>query len=331
MASSLAPTFTWRTLSCHSKVTLSFDHIVQFQYSNTVDLHVGDCSTILQTMPSGVFQCCVTSPPYYGLRNYKVAGQIGLEQTPDEYVAQLVAVFREVRRVLRDDGTLWLNLGDSYANDSKWGGSSSGKHASGLHGNTGIGRSKKTTGAKAKDLLMIPARVALALQADGWTLRSDVIWHKPNPMPEAVKDRPTSAHEHVFLLSKKPHYYFDAEAVAEPTVTNGNGGLARRPISDTRNIRNVWSIQTVAFKGAHFAVMAPELARRCILAGCPVGGKVLDPFGGAGTTGLVAGESGRFATLIELNPEYAEIARQRLGHYVRCSDSFDDCSFQVAF
>ena len=271
-------------------------------------------------------------PPH--LLEHFIPAEIGMEQTPDQYVAQLVALFQEVRRVLRDDGTLWLNLGDSYANDSKWGGASGGKHASGLHGNTGIGRGKKHTGGKAKDLLMIPARVALALQANGWYLRSDVIWHKTNPMPSPVKDRPTSSHEHVFLLTKRPHYYFDSDAVAEPTVckrmrgpalhadtisTNGNGGLARRPIAETRNIRDVWSIPTRPFKGAHFAVMAPELARRCILAGCPVGGKVLDPFGGAGTTGMVAAALGRYATLIELNPDYAEIARQRLGHY--CSAS----------
>ena len=258
-------------------------------------------------MPDGVFQCCVTSPPYYGLRNYQVAGQIGLEQTPGEYVERLVAVFQEVRRVLRDDGTLWLNLGDSYANDSKWGGSSGGKHAAALHGNTGIGRTKKHTGAKDKDLLMIPARVALALQADGWWLRSDIIWHKPNPMPSPAKDRPTSSHEHVFLLTKQPRYFFDAEAVAEPSCAG------------SRNVRDVWTINTRPFKEAHFAVMPAELARRCLLAGCPVGGKVLDPFGGAGTTGLAAGESGRYATLIELNPDYAEIARQRLGHLVNKS------------
>lgn len=252
-------------------------------------------------MPSGTFQCCVTSPPYYSLRNYQVDGQIGLEQTPHQYVAQLVAVFQEVRRVLRDDGTLWLNLGDSYANDTKWGGASGGKHAAALHGNTGIGRTKRHTGAKAKDLLMIPARVALALQADGWWLRSAIVWHKPNVMPESVKDRPTSSYEMVYLFAKAEQYFYDADAIREPPG---------------RNCRNVWSINTKPFRDSHFAVMPPEVAQRCILAGCPAGGKVLDPFGGAGTTGLVAAELGRRATLIELNPDYAEIARQRLEHYV---------------
>lgn len=180
--------------------------IIRFENSNSVDLRVGDCRTILPTLPASTFQSCVTSPPYYGLRDYGVGGQIGLEQTPDDYVQQLVEVFREVHRVLHDDGTLWLNLGDSYANDGKWGGSSSGKHRAALHGNTSIGRGRTSTGAKPKDLLGIPWRVAFALQAEGWWLRSAIVWHKPNPMPESVRDRPTSAYEMVFLMAKSQQY-----------------------------------------------------------------------------------------------------------------------------
>jgi DNA modification methylase len=168
----------------------------------SVRILTGDCRALLATLDAESVQTCVTSPPYFGLRDYGVAGQIGLEATPDAFVAEMVAVFREVRRVLRNDGTLWLNLGDSYANDTKWGGSSSGKHVKGLHGDTGVGRGKRTTGLKAKDLIGIPWLVAFALRADGWYLRSDIIWHKPNPMPESVTDRPTKAHEYLFLLAK---------------------------------------------------------------------------------------------------------------------------------
>lgn len=190
-------------------------------------IHVGDCREAMGLMADRSVQCCVTSPPYFGLRDYGHKGQIGLEPTPDEYVAQMVEVFRGVHRVLKDDGTLWLNLGDSYANDGKWGG----KHAAGLHGATGLGRERKTTGMKPKDLLGMPWRVAFALQADGWYLRQDIIWHKPNPMPESVTDRCTKAHEYVFLFSKSPRYYFDSEAMKEPAV----GALAgnRKPAKAT--------------------------------------------------------------------------------------------------
>lgn len=181
----------------------------------TYQLLQGDCLSILCTLPAASVHCCVTSPPYFGLRDYGHDGQIGLEQTPAEYVAKLVAVFREVRRVLRDDGTLWLNLGDTYANDKKWGGTTGGKHAQGLHGQP-VGRTRKDTGLKPKDLIGIPWRVAFALQDDGWWLRSDIIWHKPNAMPESVLDRPTKAHEYLFLLAKSERYYYDAQAIAEP-------------------------------------------------------------------------------------------------------------------
>lgn len=246
----------------------------------------------------------------------------------------MVEVFREVRRVLRDDGTLWLNLGDSYANDGKWGGSTGGKHASALHGNSGIGRRLLTTGLKPKDLIGIPWRVAFALQADGWYLRQDIIWHKPNPMPESVTDRCTKAHEYIFLFAKSERYYFDADAIKEQAVSNhasGNGfkgrqgGAIHMPMSGgagtadqwlpggMRNRRSVWTVSTKPFKGAHFATFPPDLIDPCVLAGCPVDGTVLDPFFGAGTTGLVAQKHGRNCVGIELNPDYIAIANERLG------------------
>lgn len=289
---------------------------------------VGDCRDVLQTLPDESVHCCVSSPPYFGLRDYGVEGQIGLEPTLDAYLDGLVGVFREVRRVLRSDGTLWLNIGDSYANDGKWGGSSGGKHVAALHGQSGIGRNKVSTGLKPKDLMMVPARLALALQADGWWVRSDIIWHKPNPMPESVTDRPTSAHEHIFLLTKSAKYWYDAAAVAEPAV-NGerfhgayigsgnvtqarNGRIDHANTTATRNLRNVWTITPKPFKGAHFATFPPDLAERCIKAGCPEGGAVLDPFLGSGTTLLVADRLGRNGVGIELNPDYAEMARERI-------------------
>lgn len=275
-------------------------------------IHVGDCVAIMRTMADASVQCCITSPPYFGLRDYGHAGQIGLEDSPEAYVAKLVDVFREVRRVLRDDGTLWLNLGDSYARDSRvrWDNTS--------HTNAGwkSGQSTRTApnlvraGYKAKDLIGIPWRVAFALQADGWYLRQDVIWHKPNPMPESVTDRCTKSHEYVFLMSKSARYHFDAAAIKEPAnPKNYRRGRAR---CDTRNKRDVWSVNTKGFKGAHFAVFPEKLVEPCILAGCPVGGTVLDPFGGSGTVGVVAKRHGRNAILCELNPGYAELARKRI-------------------
>jgi DNA modification methylase len=310
---------------------------MQFQNSQSVHVHVGDCIAVLQTLPEFHFQTCVTSPPYFGLRDYQVDGQIGMEQTPDAYVAKLVEVFREVRRVLRDDGTLWLNLGDSYT--GYHGNKNSIMPSSATNGWTnGTNENMRTTtanlpGMKPKDLLGIPWRVAFALQKDGWWLRSAIVWNKPNPMPESVKDRPTSAYEMVFLLAKSEKYFYDADAVKENALTpnrkrekrNGESAVDTKmrgygshcgTEGGTRNARNVWTIATQPFKGAHFATMSPELARRCILASCPEGGSVLDPFGGAGTTGLVAGGLNRRATLIELNSDYANIARSRLGHLV---------------
>ena len=309
---------------------------------------VGDCVKMMKYLPDGRVNCCVTSPPYFGLRDYGHEGQIGLEETPEQYVARLVEVFREVRRVLRDDGTLWLNLGDSYAAQRSGthqpaetlAGGKGGKMEDGSivnrdrHAGYNPTRNASAIGLKHKDLIGIPWRAAFALQADGWYLRQDIIWHKPNPMPESVTDRCTKAHEYIFLLSKSPKYYFDHEAIKEQAVggTPGNtkptkGGRAYAdgetkhrtaanlhkigPV-ERRNRRSVWTVATKPFKGAHFATFPPSLVEPCILAGCPEGGLVLDPFGGSGTTGMVANQHGRNAILTELNPEYAEIATSRI-------------------
>lgn len=299
-------------------------------------LLVGDCREILRTLPDASVYCVVTSPPYWGLRDYGHEGQLGLEPTPDEYVARMVEVFREVRRVLRDDGTLWLNLGDSYAGSGKgaWANKDGGQKEVYIPDPDSPQAllPKVPDGLKPKDLVGIPWRVALALQADGWYLRSDIIWHKPNPMPESVRDRPTKAHEYIFLLSKSERYFYDADAIKEPTTTaneahldpgtNGLGGADRKTGATTRrfgvdpqhrNARSVWTITTRPYPGAHFATFPPELAERCILAGCPRGGTVLDPFAGSGTTGMVATGHGRHAVLIELNPAYADLIRDRIG------------------
>jgi len=255
---------------------------------------------------------------------------MGLESTPEEYVAKMTAVFREVRRVLKDDGTLWLNLGDSYAG-SGGAGNQFGQLDSGLAKYKQSGKPKEI-GLKPKDLIGIPWRVAFALQADGWYLRQDIIWHKPNPMPESVKDRCTKAHEYMFLLSKSARYFYDCEAVKEPaawdrwgnqtTVKNhpanslaarfGNKTISELPIRDTRNRRSVWTIPTKPYKGAHFATFPPALVEPCILAGCPVGGTVIDPFFGSGTVGAVAVQHGREFIGIELNPEYIALAEKRI-------------------
>ena len=305
----------------------------------SVRILVGDVRQTLPTLPDASVQCCVTSPPYFGLRDYGHAGQIGLEPTPDEYVSQMVAVFREVRRVLRDDGTLWLNIGDTYAGGGRCGNPASSPWE-GFVGNTAreaavtkVAGEDRLWGAKPKDLLGIPWRVAFALQADGWYLRSDIIWHKPNPMPESVTDRPTKAHEYVFLLTKSARYYYDAAAIAEEAIHHGrvveydgtqkNSAAAldprmrtriasNRTVGQSRNARSVWPIATQPYKGAHFATMPPALAERCIKAGTKTGDTVMDPFGGAGTTGLVADRLGRNAILCELNPTYADLARARI-------------------
>lgn len=298
-------------------------------------LLVGDCRESLRSLPDQSVHCVVTSPPYFGLRDYGVDGQLGLEPTPAEFVAAMVEVFREVRRVLRDDGTLWLNLGDSYVARGGAPGDRIGSDGYERRNRGERGRPPMSAGLKMKDLIGIPWRVAFALQEDDWYLRQDIIWHKPNPMPESVRDRCTKAHEYIFMFSKRPRYYFDSEAMKEPAVSDhpsGNGfkrsarksyqnadGSARgndEPWSNVggkRNRRSVWSVATKPFKDAHFATYPPDLIEPCILAGCPVGGTVLDPFFGAGTTGLVAERNGRRWIGCELNPDYAEIALRRIG------------------
>ena len=283
---------------------------------------IGDCIEQLRLVPDRIVHCCVTSPPYFGLRDYGHAGQIGHEETPDAYVAKLVEVFREVRRVLRDDGTLWLNLGDSYS--SGWNGGGNKKDTN--KGSLTVGP-KKTAGFQAKQLLGIPWRVAFALQADGWILRQDIIWHKPNPMSESVRDRFCRAHEYIFLFSKLKRYFFDYLAVKEPATYAGKrrGGSTNRyeqnsagcdsKIYDTRTKRSVWKVAPARRKRGdvkHFAVFPNDLITPCILAGSPHDGAVLDPFAGSGTVAEVAKDHGRHSIMIELNPEYRPLIEQRL-------------------
>lgn len=307
---------------------LSFLLLKEITRGKSLTIVQGDCRDILRKMPDSSVHCCVTSPPYWCLRDYGFDGQIGLEETPEQYVAEMVGVFREVRRVLRDDGTLWLNLGDSYATTG----------GAGTQGSTGqradrrytaeTGRWKQTpAGLKPKDLIGIPWRVALALQADGWYLRSDIIWSKPNPMPESVRDRPTRAHEYVFLMSKSERYFYDHEVIREASTSDHNSGNGyARPgrisrggrgqakewnRTPYRNARTVWKIAPQPFPEAHFATFPEELVRKCVLAGCPQGGVVLDPFGGSGTTGLVATRMQRRAILVEMSQEYCKLAQDR--------------------
>ena len=347
----------------------------------------GDCREVLRTLPDASVNCCVTSPPYWGLRDYGVSGGIGLERTIEEWLEQVVTVFREVRRVLTDDGTLWVNMGDAYdsgTRSTRCPSAKAGKH--GYWANPLVNM-RTQSGAGAKQLLGLPWRVAFALQADGWLLRSDIIWHKPNAMPESVADRPTKAHEYVFLLAKQARYFYDATAIREPvtgcahargsgvnpkarwktpdgwdTSTGGGGhgsfhkdgrekghvpaavlhnvtrsararaGQKTLPTKErngtrprknescayavqdvvlSRNKRDVWTVPTAPYSGAHFATFPPALIAPCILAGCPEGGTVLDPFGGTGTTGEVAEAYGRNSVLIELNPRYVELAKRR--------------------
>ena len=353
-------------------------------------IHCGDCLEVLQSFPDESVDCCVTSPPYYGLRDYGIDGQIGLEPSPDEYVAKLVEAFREVRRVLKKEGSLWLNLGDSYASMGRSGrdespGVGAKQEISPIHTkvkwHAGDGSKFQwripafDSFLKPKDLIGIPWRVAFALQADGWWLRSDIIWAKGNPMPESVTDRPTKAHEFVFLLTKSARYYYDNEAVKEGSVTNDprrpytskgawdldgrpketrhsgeprlNGDFTKRnrrsvwtikstgnrekeclyilssdlsPIDKLASIKemlsgkqsDVWRINTKPFSAAHFAVMPEALVEPCILAGCPEGGIVLDPFFGAGTVGAVAQRLCRHWIGIDINPGYNEMAKQRI-------------------
>lgn len=265
-----------------------------------VEILIGDACEILPGLLSESVQCVVTSPPYFGLRDYGVAGQVGLECGPAEYISRLVLIFREVRRVLREGGTLWLNVGDSFATTG--GGRRYGSTDGKVGRASAPGRARRPPeGMREKNLLGIPWRLALALQEDGWNLRCDIIWAKPNPVPESVKDRPVRSHEYIFLLTKSSRYYFDSAAQREESADGG-----------TRTGRSVWSIATKPFREAHFATFPPDLAERCIKAGSRRGDLVLDPFGGAGTTALVADRLGRRALMIELNPEFAEIAKRRI-------------------
>lgn len=305
------------------------------------DIIIGDCREALGALEAGSVQTCVTSPPYWNLRDYDATGQIGLEDSPEDFVAELVEVFRGVRRVLADDGTLWLNLGDCYA--GRAGGAQGAGGARANRSFTAAVPVKRATGLKPKDLVGIPWMVAFALRADGWYLRSDIIWSKPNPMPESVSDRPTKAHEYIFLLTKSERYYYDADAIREPlaaktSTTYGStrkskGGdalgkvmannLARDvPVRKPRlkddgteagaNKRSVWTVATHPFKEAHFATFPAQLITPCVLAGSRPGDVVLDPFNGAGTTGIAALRHQRNYVGIELNPGYAEMAAARL-------------------
>lgn len=296
--------------------------------TDAATFHTGDSVAVLKTLATESVNCCVTSPPYFGLRDYGHEGQIGIERTPEEYVAKLVAVFAEVRRVLRVDGTLWLNLGDTYIGGGRGGNPSNSPHQKQRSsiGSLSVRHQKLDVpdGLKRKNLVGIPWRVAFALQSDGWYLRQDIIWNKPNPMPESVRDRCTKSHEYVFLLTKSDKYFFDSIAISEPAIYAGQnrGGSTKRyeqnaagmdgKIYDRRNKRSVWTVKPATFKGAHFATFPPELIEPMILAGCPVGGVVLDPFAGAGTTGIVCQQHGRRHIGIEINPDYVRIATDRI-------------------
>ena len=303
-----------------------------------------DCLAALRSLPSDSINCCVTSPPYYGLRDYGMAGQIGREQTPGQYVEKLTAVFSELRRVLRPDGTFWLNIADTYCGTSNKGIYADPKYPNGRTGQ-GVSLTQNVQGCKPKDLIGIPWLLAFALRNEGWYLRNDIIWEKANPMPESVKDRCSRSYEHIFLLTKSKKYYFNYMAIAEPIAPttaarlkagrNPNHKYAdevpgqnnvqgiNRPraagtfndtnISPLRNKRDIWRINTVPYSGAHFAAFPPKLAETCILAGCPENGIVIDPFFGSGTTGLAAKQLNRRYIGVELNPDYCHLARERIG------------------
>lgn len=309
----------------------------------------GNCLDKINELEDNSIDCVVSSPPYYGLRDYGMNEQFGLEKTYQEYLKNTVKVFEAFKPKLKDTATIWWNVGDSYSsgnrttttlqsirkpksNEIK---NSKQEYLDGL-----VVRPPVQEGIKEKDLMMIPNRVAIALQDAGWYIRSEIIWHKPNPMPESIKDRPTSAHEKIWLITKSKNYYYDSDAIKEPVSSNsikrlnqpnlinqsgsdrGNGGMKSngnmKPVGDSllRNKRNVWTVTTKPFKEAHFATFPKDLIEPCIKAGCPKDGVVLDPFGGSGTTGLVCKELGRNAILIELNPEYIKIAKKRIESFI---------------
>lgn len=313
--------------------------------SRRATLHVGDALSTLRSMADESVACCVTSPPYWGLRDYGIPGQVGLEDSIDEHVARMVEAFAEVRRVLAKDGSLWLNLGDSYV-ARRGGGVGSSSSINGTrtaHAYRAANAARRPgRGLPHKNLVGMPWRVALALQADGWLLRSDIVWHKPNPLPDSTTDRPTKSHEYVFLLSRSPSYHYDQDAIRTDLApkTETTWGSIRRckdgadqrvkarkfqrtvphraPALDEHgnpkgaNARTVWTIPPAQYDGPHFAVMPERLVEPCIAAGCPPGGTVLDPFAGTGTVGVVAHRMGRRFVGIEINPETAELARRRI-------------------
>ena len=301
------------------------------------EILVGDNRKALKELPDASVQTVVTSPPYWGLRDYGHDNQIGLEQSPEDFIEQLCIVFDEVWRVLKDDGTIWVNLGDSYAGSGAGGGGNRKGNEHGQHDAfVEIGRPATPNGLKAKDLVGIPWRFAFAMQARGWYLRSDIIWHKPNPMPESVTDRPTKSHEYIFLMTKSPRYYYDHQAVKEPFAESSVGRLAQditqqvgsaranggkkdngnlKAVGDInagRNKRTVWSVNVKGYKEAHFATYPTELIEPCILAGSKENDTVLDPFSGSGTTGEVALKHGRNYIGLELNADYAAISEKRI-------------------
>jgi len=307
----------------------------------TWEIRVGNCLEKLNELPENSIHCCVTSPPYFALRNYQNDEQIGQEETPEEFVENLVEVFRGVKRVLRDDGTLWLNIGDTYSRGNRGkvvppAGVAATKNDDIKYGDLETPKLNSHPTIKQKDLIGIPWRVAFALQADGWYLRSEIIWHKPNPMPESVKDRPTRAHEHIFLLTKNEKYYYDAESIKTDANPEAAKRAKRKNFAHHRktdewaegsgmqphsgfdkeytkaNKRDVWSVPVKTYRGAHFATYPPDLIEPCVLAGCPVDGTVIDPFSGAATTGVVACQKNRNYIGIELNPEYAKLSEDRL-------------------
>lgn len=301
-------------------------------------IYTEDALATLRRMPDELLDMCVTSPPYFGLRDYGVEGQVGLEKSPQEYIAKLVELFTELRRALKPQGTFWLNIGDSYAGSGK-GGQSEAKRSVGwqpTYANKG-----ELYGSRGKELLGIPWRLAFALQDAGWYLRQDIIWHKKNPMPESVTDRCTKAHEYIFLLTKSPKYYFDHHGIKEPakgwkgsefhvgktaehqlnrsqrdrSLKRNRNGITRsldKAYGETRHKRSVWHVASQPFKGAHFAVFPQKLIEPCVIAGCPPGGLIYDPFIGAGTTALVAIEHGRNWIGSELSPDYCQLARKRI-------------------
>lgn len=306
-------------------------------------IYTGDCLELLRTLPDESVHCCITSPPYYALRDYGMEEQIGRETTPKEYISRLTDVFTEVRRVLRSDGTLWLNISDTYAGKGNQGDFVDPKNPHGRNGQA-VALNNKVEGCKPKDMIGIPWMLAFALRDSGWYLRNDIIWMKENPMPESVKDRCARCYKHIFLFSKSKKYFFDYKAISEPIapataqrlkrgMKGGNkfgcaipgqaqqqtinrprehGEITDDMINPLRNKRDVWIINTIPFKGKHYAAYPPKLVETCLLAGCPEDGTVLDPFMGSGTTGMVAKQFNRYYVGIELNPEFAELAEARI-------------------